>query len=197
MDLSTVAVEQFKAQFPRSFPYLPVYDDEKLYNKDAQVYYGVTELFYQCLVNGTIGVAPDFVPTPPATSPWQQYVDDIYNYVLDADIERAFVEARQVFNQSLINGDDDFVLMAFLYLTAHFLVNDLRAAEGGVSAGVAGNVSSRSVGNVSESYAFPDAWSKSPILQFYTTSPYGLKYLNMVLPKMVGNVNAIRGTTRP
>lgn len=198
MDLTTVTVAQFKEQFPRSFPYLPVYDNDEIYNAGEQVYFPATKLFYRCTVNGTQGVAPDFVPTPPTTtSPWQQYADDVYNYVLDADIENAFVEARQVFNMSLARGGDEFVLLMFLYLTAHFLVHDLRAAQGGVSAGIVGNVSSRSVGNVSESYAIPDAWRKSPILQFYTTSQYGLKYLNMVLPRLSGNVQSVHGTTRP
>jgi hypothetical protein len=53
------------------------------------------------------------------------------------------------------------------------------------------------VGNVSESYSIPHAYMDNPVYSFYTQSAYGLKYLSLVLPGIVGNVVAVGGATQP
>jgi hypothetical protein len=58
-------------------------------------------------------------------------------------------------------------------------------------------VSSRSVGSVSESYDVPDEYKTSPILAMYTTTPYGMKFLQLALPNMVGNMAGLYGGTNP
>lgn len=190
MDLSTITVADFKALFRRDFPYLPEYDDTELYNAGDRVYLTSTKLFYDCIVNGTTGV------TPTDASPWALVADSIDNYVLDEDITKAFAEAKIGLNQSLFTSDEN-IEIGYLYLTAHYLVNDIRAAVSGLSGTGDFTLSSRSVGNVSESYSIPQAYLDNPIYQFYTKSPYGLKYLALVLPLLVGNIGTVAGATSP
>lgn len=191
MDLSTITVADFKAQFPRGFPYLPVWSDAALYNKDAVVYYDVTELFYKALSNGVpVGTLPtddDY---------WILYPDTITNYVLDSDIEAAFVEAQQDLNQALFSSNT-YITLGYLYLTAHFLINDLTTANAGLMTTGSYPVNSRSVGNVSESYTIPDYYLKNPKFLFYNKTGYGQKYLSMIMPYLTGNVIAVAGTTLP
>lgn len=190
MDLDSITVEDFKTLFKRDFAYLPVYDDEKLYNQGNRVYYPDTELFYDCLQNGTTGELPTEIDY------WVQVADDTLNYIGDDDIEKAFSETKVNFNQSLF-GDDDSIELGYLYMAAHFLVNDLKASMGGINASAAFPLSSRTVGNVSESYDIPQAYKDDPLLSFYTQSAYGLKFLSMVLPKIRGNVGVVCGRTLP
>lgn len=192
MDLDSITVQDFKDEFPRGFPYLPSYDNDELYNIGSRVYYATTKLFYDCTVNGTTGILPT------DTDNWAVVTGvSTEDYILDSDIEKAFAEAKVSFNQSLW-GDDDQIKLGFLYLTAHYLVMDLKAAQGGVyGAGISGLVSSRSVGNVSEAYSIPQAYLDDPSLSFYTQSAYGIKYLNMVLPNIRGNIKAVCGATQP
>jgi hypothetical protein len=190
MDLETITVEDFKTLFSRDFLYLPVYDDEKLYNQGARVYYPDTELFYDCLSNGT----EDQDPTD--LDYWILATDDILNYIGDTDIEKAFSEAKVTFNQGMW-GSDEEIELAYLYLTAFFLVNDIKAALGGIQGTANFPVNSRAVGNVSESYSIPQLYLDDPTLGAYMANAYGAKYLTMAIPRLRGNVVAVCGATRP
>jgi len=190
MDLSTITIEDFKSLFPRDFPYLNEYDNAELYNAGDRVYYTTTKLFYDCTVNGTTGILPT------DTNNWSVVSDDLENYILDSDITKAFSEAMITFNQALFTSETN-IEIGYLYLTAHYLVNDIRASQAGISGTGSFPVASRSVGSVSEAYGIPDAYMKNPVFSFYTQSSYGLKYLNMVLPRLVGNVVSVEGGTRP
>ncbi len=191
MDLDLITVADFKALFPRDFPYLPVWVDTKLYNADAEVYYTVTELFYKALSNG---VPISTVPTN--ATYWVLYPDDIYNFVLDADIEKAFSEAKMQFNQALFTSDAN-IQLGYLYLTAFFLVNDINTANAGLQIVNSYPVSSRTVGNVSEKYEIPDTYLENPQFLFYSSNLYGRKYLSMIQPLLVGNIGIAFGTTLP
>lgn len=195
MNLNTITVADFKAQFFRDFPYLPVYSATQLYNIGAVVYFTSTELFYTALLDALLNVPPT-PPTDPAS--WlrnvvQPSVDD---YVLDEDIEHAFAEAQMNFNQALF-GTDAEIKLGYLYLTAFYLCNDLRASRAGIMAAGMYPLSSRSVGNVSESYGIPAAYMDDPLFAFYSLSAYGMKYLAMVIPKLRGNVGVVAGMTLP
>jgi hypothetical protein len=191
VDLNTITVADFKALFVRDFPYLPVWSDTKLYNKDTVVYYEVTELFYRALDNG---VPVGTVPTN--ATYWVLYPGDIYNYVLDSDIIKAFAEAQQSFNQALFTTDPNITL-GYLYLSAHFLVNDINTANAGLQSSGINPVNSRTVGSVSESYFISDYYLNNPLYLFYNKTGYGQKYLSMILPNLVGNVGVVCGTTLP
>ncbi len=195
MDLNTITVADFKAQFPRNFPYLSAitYDPSAIYNAGVEVYYPTSLLFYTCQIDGTTGVAPTSV-TDPVT--WVKKIDDVLNYVSDQDIQNAFAEAQIVFNQALF-GTDAEIKLGYLYLTAHFLCNDLLAAQSGIAGTGAMPVTGRTVGSVSESYGIPQVYLDNPIYAFYITSRYGLKFLSMALPGMVGNMFAVCARTNP
>lgn len=193
MDITTITVAQFKAQFPRDFPYFSAiqYDASAVYNIGDRVYYATTRLFYDALIDGVTGVTPGTDATK-----WVKAVDSVDNYVQDDDITRAFAEADIAFNQSLF-GTDAQITLGFLYLAAHFLCNDLKAAFGGVNGTGAFPMSGRSVGSVSESYSIPIAYSENPIFAMYTQTSYGMKYLMLILPRLTGNVVAVDGGTHP
>lgn len=118
------------------------------------------------------------------------------DYITDADIEKAFSEAKIILNQGLFSSDDT-IRIGYYYLSAHFLVNDIRTATQGLASTGEFPVNNRSVGSVSEAYAIPDYYANNPILSFYTKTGYGMKYLALVLPNLVGNVGAVCGATLP
>lgn len=199
MDLTTITVDDFKALFFRDFPYFSSiqYDPTAVYNTGDEVFFPATNLFYQCNTDVTQGVAPYPPPAAPATSPWTKYQDDSDNWVQDADITKAFSEAQICFNQTFFNTDPN-IQIGYLYMTAHYLVIDLRAAmAGGINASGDFPLASRTVGSVSAGYAVPAAYTENPQLSQYTTTAYGMKYLTMVLPQMVGNIVAVWGGARP
>jgi hypothetical protein len=115
-------------------------------------------------------------------------------YIMDADITRAFSEATMNFNPS-IWPTDEALKIAYLYLTAHYMVNDLQSAEQGT--GSSGNfpVSSRGVGPISESYAIPEWMMRDPNIAYFATTRYGQKYLSLVKPLLIGNAVVYEGAT--
>ncbi len=178
-----VTVADFKAQFPTGFNYLPVWSEDTTYYIGQIVYYPVSQSFYTCKNNGVTSV-------PTTTSDWTlNTAVNITDYVSNEAINAAFAEAITVFN-TRFNGTDASLKLMYLYLTAHYVVMDARG--GGTQSGASGLVSSRSVGNVSESYVIPK-WMQKEGLSFYTTTYYGYKYLNLTYPYRVGNIAAIRG----
>ncbi|MGL5113643.1 MAG: DUF4054 domain-containing protein [Flavobacterium sp.] len=182
MNVSDITVDDFKTQFYRFFKYLPTWSNANTYNIGDVVYYDANRLFYTCKTDGTTSI-------PTTTANWCLKTDDVSNYILDADIESAFAEAGIVFNTNISATDAQFTLI-FLYLAAHFLVLDMRAA--GLQSGNQGIVESKQVGNVSIAYMIPE-WMKKESLSFYTTTYYGYKYLAMTRIYRIGNVFAIRG----
>lgn len=114
--------------------------------------------------------------------------------VVDEDLSKAFVEAKINFNIALWS-DQDEMKIAFLYLSAHYLVVDLQAAKEGVNSSSAFPVNSRSVGSISESYQVPEWVSSNPYLAHFAQTRYGLKYVSLVRPRLVGNVAVYTGAT--
>ena len=192
IDVTTISVAQFQAQFKRGFPFLDsiTYSASALYNSGQEVYYPTTGLFYNCTINGTTNIVPT------NTANWALTPDDIDNYVQDSDITNAFGEAQVVFNQGLY-GSDATVTLAYLYLTAFFLANDLKAALAGLTAPGNFPVQSKSAGSMAESYAIPQRYLDDPILAQYTANAYGMKFLTMTLPALVGNMAGVCGSAQP
>lgn len=193
VDVTTITVAQFEAQFSRNFPFLDAitYDPTKTYFSGQKVYYPTNGGFYVAQQQ----VVPGTLPTT-GTPNWCNASDDTDNYVSPTDISNAFVEAQAVFNQALYSTDP-IITLAYLYLTAHYLAYDLRAAAAGIMAGASFPVQSKGAGSVNEAYAIPEAYTESPILAQYTSTAYGMKYLSMTLPSLVGNVMSVYGGTNP
>lgn len=182
-----ITVDDFKQHFTRDFPYLPYYEDGKIYFSGDVVY--VEPNFYQSKIdNNTAEVS--------VTTAWQPIKDSVDSYVRDADIEKAIDEATLNFNMDLFAGDCNAARIPFLYLVAFYLVLDIKNGMAGISSSAyAGFVASKSVGNVSESYAIP-AWVQSnPALNLYMDNGYGKKYLTYLIPRTSGFFYLAEGGT--
>jgi len=114
--------------------------------------------------------------------------------IKDSDITRAFSEAGAVLNQALYSSDA-IIQMMYLYLTAHYLCLDLRASAANIEGSGSFPVNSRSVGSVSESYTIPQKYIDDPLLFMYAQTQYGMKFLSITLPAIVGNIMSVYGGT--
>ena len=122
--------------------------------------------------------------------------DDPDEDVLDVDISKAQVEAKFNFNDGLFSSQEFFDL-GFNYLTAHYLVMDLRASSQGIAGQWSWNQTGRSVGSVSESIQIPQQILDNPNYSFLTKTNYGAKFLSLILPQLIGQVFVVCGSTRP
>lgn len=192
MDLSTITIQDFKDEFTRAFPYLSnlFWVSTKTYAIGDEVYLESNKVFYKAKTSN-LNSSPDTSPTD-----WEVFSDSELNYIVDNDIEKAYRESQAVFNQALFSPESTLTL-AYAYLTAHYLSLDLKASMQGINANAPTTVASKGVGSVSESYAIPKAWTEDPNIQFYTTTYYGVKYLSIVMPLLIGNIQVIQGATTP
>lgn len=113
--------------------------------------------------------------------------------ISDSDITKAIAEAESVFNAG-IYPDDAAATMAELYLTAHYLVSDIDAADNGHVPRF--NQVSRGADGLSESVDIPE-WMKSGDFAFYATTYYGQKWLMLTKPYLGGAVYTVGGATLP
>jgi hypothetical protein len=123
-------------------------------------------------------------------------------FVTDADIQRGLNEAGGVFNPCLGWGSDAQRNTAYLFAAAHMMVLNIQAAGGlsavnknqGVNSQGGGTTESKGVGAVNVGYAVPDMVRQSRILSQFMSTNYGQKYLQFILPFLVGNVTIVAGT---
>ncbi len=169
----TVTVEQFKEYYARDFSFLPLFNPLKTYWQNDIVYW-TDDNFYQSLTD-------DNITSPDNSENWKKIKGNIYDYVTDNDIMRAF-------QQALANANVRFgstcqeKIMIFLHLIAFYLVMDAQNAAGGLGSSYSGLVASKSVDGVSESYNFPTWMTGSPMYSLFSSNGYGLKYLSLILP---------------
>ena len=180
--IDNITTSEFKALFGRDFPYLPIWTYGKVYFKNDIVYQD--ENFY-------ISLNDENTDEPPS-SKWKLYNDNVENYISDNDIQKAFIEAKMNFNQSLFPKCDECIT-AFCYLAAHYLVIDLNNALNPFALGGFGLTNSKSVGSVSESYAIPQWVMNDKNLGLYAQTGYGRKYLSLIIPKLHGNIIFTKG----
>jgi hypothetical protein len=118
------------------------------------------------------------------------------DFVLDADITSAYVQAGAQFNEDLFPETDPSVgKLAFMNLAAHCLCIALQASTQGTGSVSFFPAISRSTGPVSEAYSVPRYVSESPILSGYATTRYGQMFLALALPRTVGGVTIATGAT--
>lgn len=186
-----ITVDDFKDHFSRDFPYLPFWINGKAYFKDDVVYDGIN--FYKSLVNANLAPLSN-------NQAWSLYNDSEENYLTDSDIEKAINEAITAFNAELFenNPDEPFCerRLVFLYLVAFYVVLDIKNSSSGLSSNAYTSfVSSKSVGNVHESYGIP-AWAmNNPMYSLYLDNGYGKKYLSLLIPKITGFFYLSKGAT--
>ena len=116
--------------------------------------------------------------------------------VTSADIQKAFAEANMNFNPSLFDTEENLKL-GFLYLAAHYLCIDLQNSAQGINGKYEGLMSSKSVGSVSVGYTIPNWVTEHPIYSLLTQTRYGMKFLSLIIPLLIGNVRAVKGATHP
>lgn len=119
---------------------------------------------------------------------------DVNENVLDADIERAQLEASCAIYVGLF-GDQACYSMAFNYLSAHYLSTNLKNSSQGISGQYEGMMGSKSVGSVSASYQFPNEFIMNPMFSFIGKTGYGARYLEILYPLTIGTVFAVSGAT--
>lgn len=169
---STVTVQQFKEYFFRDFSFLPLWVENKIYFAGDLVFYNNN--FYTSKVDNNTSLPTD-------TENWEATPGDQYDYVTDADIERAMSQAMLSVNYRFGN-DDSTRIMIYLHLVAFYLVMDWKNAQAGTSSSYSGFVASKSVGDVSESYNFPQWVANSPVYSMYLSNGFGMKYLSLIIP---------------
>jgi len=124
------------------------------------------------------------------------YGTDPANNVIDADIAKAFQMTNINFNPGLF-GDQASYAVCYLLLSAHYLVTNLRASSQGINGQWAFLEQSKSVGALSQSFAIPQRILDDPYFSVFTTTNYGMQYLQMILPQLCGQVFTVVGSTRP
>lgn len=141
--------------------------------------------------------------TPPAPSDFQAFfARDFFfasetdpnnlDFVTVNDITRAINEALINFNIALY-GSNANITNVFMYLVAFCLVRNIQNSTKGLSSQTRFPISSTSVGGVSVSFSIPEAYMKDPFIASLTMNGYGMRFLELSLPYLSGNVTAICG----
>ena len=185
--LENVTVEQFKEYFYRDFPFLPYYDEDKTYWLNDIVFNDDDQNFYQSLIDDNTNAIDD-------TESWKKVKGNKYDYVADEDIIKAMTQAIQVGNERFGETCTEKVNI-YLHLIAFYLVMDLKNAATGVNSSFSGTVQSKSVGDVSESYAIPQWVNDNPMYSIFTQNGYGLKYLSLIAPYLAITIMFSPGRT--
>ena len=125
--------------------------------------------------------------------------------VQDNDIQRAINETSVSFNPGLWDssplGSTTEQNIAYLYLSAHYLVLNVQGAGGlsavnrgrGVKSSGGGTIQNKSIGSIAIAYAIPEYVQNSAILGQYMRTDFGQKYLALLAPRIVGNVAVVSG----
>lgn len=116
--------------------------------------------------------------------------------VSDVDISKAMVEAGMNFNEKLFDCVEEKKII-FSYLTAYYLVVDINNANTQGASNNGGLLTYRQVRNVAESFKVPKWVEESPMFSQFSQNGYGLKYLTMIYPYLIGNVGIVGGATLP
>lgn len=109
--------------------------------------------------------------------------------VYDSLILKSIEDAIEKFNLGIFSIDN--YLRPLLYLSAHYLVVNLRESGQGES-GIFAWATESIGGELGTSFTVPEQYKK-PAFAFYITTPYGVRYIDTVYPYTVGNMFAIQG----
>lgn len=116
--------------------------------------------------------------------------------VRDRDIARAIAEASGNVNQALFCDAESFTA-AFLLLAAHCLVANLLVAGEGVRSRFNWLTTSKSAGDLSESFEISEFVRENPFLASLSKTGYGGRYLEIITPLLCGNVMPAFRVTLP
>lgn len=117
--------------------------------------------------------------------------------VTDWDIQGGIEDASFNVNPGLFADQAQFQ-RAFLYYAAHQMVSKLQASAAGVQSQYEWLTTSKTVGDVSQSFAVPkELLEDTPWLADMSKTRYGALYLNIVGPLLIGNVGFLPTVTNP
>jgi hypothetical protein len=122
------------------------------------------------------------------------YGNDDLSTIQDADISKAQFQAQLTINASLFYNQDYYNLGINL-LSAYFLVQNLRSSSQGIAAKFDWATNSKTVAQVSASFSIPQRILDNPEFSIYAANAYGVQYLAMVLPLLVGAMFPVAGGT--
>jgi hypothetical protein len=116
--------------------------------------------------------------------------------IQDQDITNALAQAVFNFNYDLFSSQDQ-VNLAGCFLTAHYLVIDFQNSSQGLASQYNWLLTSKSVGSVSAGYTIPQYILDNPEFAYLSTTGYGVKYLSLIMPLLIGNMFSVFGGTNP
>ena len=116
--------------------------------------------------------------------------------VSDAEIARAMAEAGMNYNEAILTECESKKII-FAYLTAYYLVVDINNANTQGTSNNGGLLTYRQVRNVAESFKVPKWVEENPMFSQFAQNGYGLKYLTMIYPYLIGNIGIVGGATLP
>lgn len=124
-----------------------------------------------------------FVIPEGESDPVEQVNDEC---ISDSDILRAKSDAELSFRADCLDADGRKT--ALLYLTAHYLVLNLRNSADGISSNGGYGEASKSVGSVSVSYNSAPEWMKSnPLISSLQQTGYGQRYFELAYRCMMAS----------
>lgn len=139
----------------------------------------------------------------PTITDFQEYFTRDFPYgtdpdtsILTSDIAKAFGQTNMTINQGLFSSQEDYTT-CYLWLSAHWLVVDLKASAQGIASQFDWSPTSKSVGSVSESFTIPQRILDNPLYAQYSMTYYGMKYLMLILPNITGQMFFVPGRTLP
>lgn len=115
--------------------------------------------------------------------------------VIAPDIANAFALVNVDINPSLW-PDQPTYTQAYLYLTAHFLVTNLRNSTQGLNGQFNFTQNSKGVSNVNEGFAVPQWVQDHPKLGMYFKTNYGAMYMSLMMPYLIGPIFTVPGRTK-
>lgn len=116
--------------------------------------------------------------------------------VMDQDILNAFADTNVSINPDLFPDQATWNLGYLLY-SAHCLVQNIRASSQGLNGQYSWAQTQKAVAGVSESFQIPERVQNNPALMMLTKTNYGARYLELVLPFLVGQMFTVCGRTKP
>ena len=188
--LATLTIADFKSYFYRDFatafsPYSKWLNTVNYAINDI-IYYSDFKVYKALVAN--INIIP-----PSDTLKWAaQPTINIFNYIIDEDIARAFEEAYLKLPWYVLVQADDIKKVIFFYLIAHsiYISNNLMT---GLSASVQYAEGSKSIGSVSVSQSIPSFLLEKDYIQL-RKSPYGEKYIDLLTSYYLPSIGITRGS---
>lgn len=124
------------------------------------------------------------------------YGSDPNTSILDSDISKAFQMTNINVNEGLFGYQASYTV-AYLLLSAHYLVMNLRASSQGINGQFNFLEQNKSVGSIAQSFAIPQRVLDNPDWAILCKTNYGAQFIQLILPQLAGNMFTVFGSTRP